>query len=47
MRLPKTSALITVDEYFAIERFSEERHEYLDGDIYSMAGESGEHGHIQ
>jgi Uma2 family endonuclease len=34
----------TVDDYLAIERFSEERHEYLDGYIFGMAGESGEHG---
>jgi Uma2 family endonuclease len=38
--------LFTVDEYLAIERFSEERHQYLDGSIFAMAGESGEHGDI-
>lgn len=36
----------TVDEYLALERRSEERHEYLDGLIYAMAGESPEHGAI-
>ena len=36
----------TVQEYLAFERESEERHEYLDGLIYAMAGESGEHGDI-
>ncbi len=36
----------TVDEYLALERQSEERHEYLDGLIYAMAGESPEHGAI-
>ena len=29
-----------------MERESEERHEYLDGDIFAMAGESPEHGAI-
>lgn len=36
----------TVEEYLALERQSEERHEYLDGLIYAMAGESTEHGII-
>jgi len=35
-----------VEEYLALERKSEERHEYLDGLIYAMAGESPEHGII-
>jgi Uma2 family endonuclease len=36
----------TVEEYLAFERSSEERHEYLDGVIYAMAGESPDHGRI-
>jgi Uma2 family endonuclease len=36
----------TVEEYLAFERASEERHEYLDGVIYTMAGESPDHGRI-
>jgi Uma2 family endonuclease len=40
----------TVEEYLAFERASEERHEYLDGVIYAMAGamagESEDHGTI-
>jgi len=36
----------TVDQYLAIERASQERHEYLDGVIYAMAGESPQHGII-
>jgi Uma2 family endonuclease len=36
----------TVEAYLVLERDSEERHEYLDGDIYLMAGESPEHGAI-
>src|SRR5262245_211130 len=33
----------TVEEYLAFERASDERHEYLDGVIYAMAGESPKH----
>lgn len=36
----------TVEEYLAFERASAERHEYLDGVIYAMAGESPDHGRI-
>jgi Uma2 family endonuclease len=36
----------TVEEYLAFERTAEERHEYLDGVIYAMAGESPNHGRI-
>ena len=36
----------TVAEYLELERDSEDRHEYLDGDVYLMAGESPEHGAI-
>lgn len=46
MSLPKSELLCTVVEYLARERPSEERHEYLDGLIYAMAGESLEHGDI-
>jgi len=38
--------LFTIDEYLALERTEEERHEYLDGCIYAMAGESPDHGRI-
>jgi Uma2 family endonuclease len=38
--------LFTVDEYLALERTEEERHEYLDGCVYAMAGESPDHGRI-
>jgi Uma2 family endonuclease len=43
--LPK-SERYSVEEYLALERKSEERHEYLDGEIYLMAGESPVHGTI-
>lgn len=36
----------TADEYLALERRSEERHQYVDGQIYAMAGESLEHSTI-
>jgi len=41
-----TESIYTVDEYLALERKSVERHEYLDGRIFSKAGESEEHGII-
>ncbi|HKQ07551.1 MAG TPA: Uma2 family endonuclease [Blastocatellia bacterium] len=50
MSLPKSEPppepLYTIDEYLARERKSEERHQYLDGLIYLMAGESPAHGDI-
>ncbi|MBA3439458.1 MAG: Uma2 family endonuclease [Pyrinomonadaceae bacterium] len=46
MSLQRSYARYSVEEYLAIERDSEERHEYLDGEIYDMAGESPEHGRI-
>ncbi len=38
--------LITVEEYLEFERQSKVRHEYLDGHLYVMAGESPEHADI-
>lgn len=38
--------LFTINEYLALERTEAERHEYLDGCIYAMAGESPDHGRI-
>ncbi len=38
--------LFTVDEYLEIEREAFERSEYIDGEIFAMAGESDEHGDI-
>jgi Uma2 family endonuclease len=35
--------LATPEEYLALEREAEERHEWLDGLIYAMAGESPDH----
>jgi Uma2 family endonuclease len=36
----------TVEEYLTFERAADECHEYLDGVIYAMAGESPDHGRI-
>ena len=38
--------LYTVEEYLTYERAEDERHEYVDGYVYAMAGESNEHGEI-
>jgi Uma2 family endonuclease len=46
MALARTQLFFTVEEYLALERASEERYEYLDGQIYAMAGESGAHADI-
>ena len=46
MSLPQSQGYFSVEEYLALERESEERHEYLDGHVYAMAGESPEHSDI-
>src|SRR5262245_61940727 len=46
MRLPQTQIRYTEDQYLLMERESDERHEYIDGQIYAMSGESPEHGAI-
>jgi Uma2 family endonuclease len=46
MSMPKSRPTHTVDQYLALERASTERHEYVDGQIFAMAGESGAHGDI-
>jgi Uma2 family endonuclease len=42
----KTSRLYSVEDYLKIDRESAERYEYLDGEIFLMAGESVRHGDI-
>ncbi len=42
----KPRADYTVDEYLEMERAAHERHEFIDGEIYRMAGESDAHGII-
>jgi Uma2 family endonuclease len=46
MATPQSRIYFTEEEYLAIERSSEERHEYIDGRIFAMAGESDQHGEI-
>src|SRR5256885_4740352 len=46
MSLPMSHESYSAEEYLMLERKSEQRHEYLDGLIYDMAGESPEHGTI-
>src|SRR5262245_4990703 len=46
MSLPQTQIRYTEDQYLSMERESDERHEYIDGQIYAMSGESPEHGAI-
>lgn len=41
--VPKPQLFYTPEEYLASERGAFERHEWLDGTIYAMAGESPEH----
>lgn len=42
----KESYFFTTEEFLEIDRATDERYEYVDGEIYQMAGESGEHGDI-
>jgi len=38
MSLPRTLPVFTAEEYLALERQSEIRHEFLDGTVYAMSG---------
>ena len=44
MGLPRPIA--TGYQYLALERTAQERHQFVDGEIFAMAGESWEHGII-
>ncbi len=46
MGLAQKVLLYTEEEYLALEREADERHEYIEGNIYAMAGESLSHGFI-
>ena len=46
MSLLRSHVRYSTEEYLTLERESEERHEYLDGQIYQMAGESPDHGRV-
>ena len=41
--LPRFDGHLTVDEYLAIERSSETRHEYVNGELHALAGASERH----
>lgn len=46
MAIPKPKPRTTVDEYLTLERAALERHVFVDGDIFAMAGESPAHGDV-
>ncbi|HEX8920234.1 MAG TPA: Uma2 family endonuclease [Pyrinomonadaceae bacterium] len=46
MALSHALPVFTPEQYLSLERNSEIRHEYLDGFVYAMAGESPEHSTI-
>ena len=46
MSLPRTLSVFSAEEYLDLERLSEIRHEFLDGTVYAMAGESPTHSAI-
>lgn len=46
MSVPRGKLLYTIEQYLEMERASEERHEYIDGYVYKLAGESPEHSTI-
>jgi Uma2 family endonuclease len=45
MSMPHSSKF-TVEQYLTFERAADERHVYLDGEVFAMAGESDPHGII-
>ena len=42
----KTDARMTEEEYFALEKQTDTRHEFVDGDVYAMVGGSFNHGRL-
>ena len=46
MALTQTKLLYTVEDYLKVDRISDERYEYLDGEVWLMAGETDAHGII-
>ncbi len=46
MAVAEAELKVTIEEYLRHEREAEERHEYLNGLVYAMAGESPDHGII-
>jgi Uma2 family endonuclease len=46
MGLPKLKPKISVADYLEGEKFSQIKHEYLDGEVYAMAGTSKNHNRV-
>ncbi len=46
MALAKAHPIFSVEDYLDFERIQMERHEFLDGSVYAMAGESPNHSTI-
>lgn len=46
MQHTHSSAKLSVEDYLAGEAVSEQRHEYIDGEVYAMTGASDRHGLI-
>ncbi len=46
MGLPKLKTKITVEDYLAGEKISPIKHEYVEGEVYAMAGTSDNHNRI-
>ncbi len=46
MALAKAHPIFSVEDYLDFERIQAERHEFLDGSVYAMAGESPNHSTI-
>ncbi len=46
MGLPKLKSKISVKDYLEGEKISRVRHEYIDGEVYAMAGTSKNHNRI-
>jgi len=42
----KSKPYYTIEQYLVHEREADERSEFIDGEIYAMAGESGAHGDV-
>lgn len=47
MALPKEKIYFSPEEYLQMERASEIKHEYINGYVHAMAGESPNHGRIK
>lgn len=47
MALPKEKIYYSPEDYLRMERVAESKHEYINGYVYAMAGESPNHGRIK